>query len=82
MKEYNIKVNDTEFIKVKVQDGGGTVETNLYDSQDDTEILWQSGLDGITSLILAHACIGIDVEDERYVEGVQTAVEACANSIS
>ena len=34
-------------------------------------------IDGIKCLVLAHACGGVDVEDAKYVEGVQTAIDAC-----
>lgn len=36
-------------------------------------------LDALSSLILAHACAGVDVESEAYVEGVNTALDAIAN---
>ena len=37
-------------------------------------------IDAIGSLILAHACAGVNVEDKKYMEGIQTAIEACANN--
>jgi len=37
-------------------------------------------MDAIESLILAHACAGVNVEDKKYMEGIQTAIEACANN--
>ena len=36
-------------------------------------------VDGLESLILAHACAGVDVESPAYVEGIETAVEAITN---
>lgn len=36
--------------------------------------------DAIESLILAHACAGIDVTALAYVEGVKTAIEAVGNN--
>ena len=33
-------------------------------------------LDSLECLILAHACSGVDVCDEKYVEGIHTAVDA------
>jgi hypothetical protein len=38
-------------------------------------------LDGITSLILAHAAAGVDIEAPEYVKGVETAVDAVVNNI-
>ena len=36
-------------------------------------------VDAITSLILAHAEAGIDVTTPAYLEGIETAVQACGN---
>ena len=36
---------------------------------------------GIMSMILAHACAGIDIESPEYLEGIKTAIEASANNI-
>lgn len=35
--------------------------------------------DAIDSLVLAHAAAGVDVLDERYIEGLNTALEAHGN---
>jgi type II secretory ATPase GspE/PulE/Tfp pilus assembly ATPase PilB-like protein len=39
-------------------------------------------LDAIEALALAHACSGIDVSDPRYVDGIETVVDAAANNLS
>jgi hypothetical protein len=36
-------------------------------------------MDAIESMILSHACAGINIEDEKYAEGVRVAYEACCN---
>jgi hypothetical protein len=36
-------------------------------------------VDGIESLILAHACAGIDITAPAYIQGIKTAVEAAGN---
>jgi CheY-specific phosphatase CheX len=36
-------------------------------------------IDGLTSMILAHYCAGIDVTTPAYLEGIETAVNACGN---
>ena len=36
-------------------------------------------LDGIESLILAHALAGVDVTSPHYIEGVNTALDAIDN---
>ena len=36
-------------------------------------------IDATESLILAHACAGVDVESAAYIEGINTALEAIDN---
>ena len=57
-------------IVITLSNGGGTITSDLDDS-----------MDAIESLILAHACAGVDVADLAYVEGIETAVEACYNRL-
>ena|SRR5690554_6261029 len=52
---------------------------DLSDDQDDQE--YEAAVDGITSMVLAHFCEGIDVTEPRYINGVQTALLACANNL-
>jgi len=42
---------------------------------------YNGAVDGIESLVLAHACAGIDIESPAYVEGLKTAVEAIGNNL-
>jgi hypothetical protein len=37
-------------------------------------------IDSIQSMILAHACAGIDVASEQYQEGIKTALDAIQNN--
>ena len=56
----------------------GSISSDLKEPDDD---LYNAAIDGLESLILAHACAGIDVRSPAYVEGVETAVDAVANNI-
>lgn len=47
-------------------------EGNFSYAQDDS-------IDAIESLILAHACAGVDVESDAYIEGINTALETIDN---
>lgn len=40
-----------------------------------------SMMDAIESMVLAHHCAGIDVSSPAYVEGIETAVDACWNQL-
>jgi hypothetical protein len=53
------------------------LKTVLYDSEDE---LYNAAMDGVESLILAHACAGVDITTPEYLEGIETAVDACASN--
>lgn len=36
-------------------------------------------MDALESILLAHACAGIDIISPAYLEGLETAINACAN---
>ena len=60
--------------------GSGTITSNLKRTDGlAVDRIYNAAIDGLESLILAHACAGIDVESPAYVEGIETAVEAIAN---
>ncbi len=61
----------------------GTISSNLKcGGRPAIDRLYNAAIDGLESLILAHACAGVDIESEAYVEGVETAVEAISNNLS
>ena len=60
-------------------------QRNSNDEWDGPEdIRWKENfnhmIDAITSLILAHACAGVDISTTAYIEGIETAVEACSQN--
>lgn len=58
---------------------GGTITSDLHtDDEDDDE--YNSAIDGIEALVLAHAVEGIDISAPAYVKGIQTAVDSAANN--
>ncbi len=58
----------------------GSVTSSLHTSDEDADE-FNAAMDAVESMVLAHACAGIDVTDSRYVEGVRTCIEACANDL-
>lgn len=42
-------------------------------------IAGNGAIDAILSLILAHACAGIDIESPAYLEGIKTTFDAITN---
>ncbi len=63
------------------QDGkrSGTIDWSEI-QRDPTANGEDDSVDAIESLILAHACAGVDVESDAYIEGVNTALETIDNN--
>jgi hypothetical protein len=59
--------------------GSGSIVSDLRDPDTAANQQYNAAIDGLESLILAHACAGVDVESSAYVEGIETAVDAIAN---
>ena len=61
--------------------GSGAITSDLRTAGTAANRQYNAAIDGLESLILAHACAGVDVESPAYVEGVEVAVEAIANHV-
>ena len=70
---------DAHWIKVEMVDGCGRISSNLK-SDDENDIEYNSAIDGIESLILACAVSVIDITDSKFVQSIETAVDACSNN--
>lgn len=76
-------------IEVKVDGkGGGSIQSSLHEDFKKGRILeihlcaeTEASLNAVESLILAHACAGVDIETPAYLEGIETAVEAIFNRL-
>ncbi len=64
-------------IVLKIDDENPGSSSISSDLQDNTK--FNAAMDGIEAMILGHACAGINVESPVYIEGVETAVQACDN---
>ena len=63
--------------------GSGAIASDLHAAGTASNRQFKAAaIDGLESLILAHACAGVDVESPAYVEGIETAVEAIANHVA
>ena len=60
--------------------GGGMIVSDLHDAPTVTDeaVDYGNAVDAIESLILAHACAGVDIASPAYIRGIETAVEKCA----
>ena len=83
-------------IELSDDGNSGSVKSRLSSSEREDEpfivsphdFVPQESLDeyhfyvnAIESLVLAHACAGIDIESPAYIEGIETAVEAASNKL-
>jgi hypothetical protein len=68
-------------IKINLLDGGagGGITSQLH--EEDAPDEYNAAMDAIESIVLAHACAGVDIESPAYLEGIETAVQAIANYI-
>lgn len=57
----------------------GSVSSSLHTADGDDDRI-NAVADAVESMVLGHACAGVDVTAPRYVEGIRTCLEACANS--
>jgi hypothetical protein len=69
-------------IVVTLIDGGGSITTTELQTEhhDEEDELYNAAMDGIESMILAHACAGIDITTPAYIIGIKDAVNACAHN--
>lgn len=76
-----IKIGQYKII-VDISGKFGRISSNLKDDCEvpDNECIGCAAIDGLESLILGHACAGIDVTSAKYVEGIKSALEGIGNN--
>jgi hypothetical protein len=81
MKEIKLPVHNI-MITLDGQGGGTIVARDLFvEVENDEDELHNSGMNGITSMILACACAGVDVESPQFLEAIETSIGAVAENI-
>jgi len=58
----------------------GRIVSDLIDGSDDPDVELCAALSGLESLILAHACAGIDITTPAYLEGIEVAINAISDN--
>lgn len=64
--------------------GYGTIKSELHQENPTSAIesaMYSFAMDALESIILAHACAGVDISSPAYVEGIETAVNFCVHNI-
>ena len=88
MKRIEIRVGEDCITLQLDGKGGGTVQSTLQITERDADFEaeyrqdYNSAVNGLESLVLAHACAGVDVQDARYVAGIGAALEAISNHMT
>jgi len=83
MKEIELPING---IKITIdQEGsitsGTIVAPELYiEAETQEDELYNASMDGLTSMILACACAGVDVESPQFLEAIETSINAISSN--
>jgi hypothetical protein len=89
MKEILLKVGDDTMLITLTNKGGGTIRSSLSEDYPyrghgylDFHVARdiRNMLDAVESLVLAHACAGVDVQSTPYLIGLETALKAIVNN--
>ena len=78
-----VELNDPQNVTsgVSLRYGSGSITSNLkVENETFGDSCFNSSIDGLESLVLAHACSGVDITSVAYVEGIKTALEAIGNN--
>ena len=90
-KKRTIRLNKWNSLTVTLTgDGGGEITSNLKESCDmeimgegccEDHEMYNNAIDGMESLVLAHACAGVDVYGKKYVAGLKVAIGEIAQHV-
>ena len=86
-----VYVNDSHRLDAPHMHDGSITSTGLHqeptrDEQvkpqaDEEHAEYNAAINGLESLILAHACAGVDIEARPYIAGIESALEAIGNNL-
>ncbi len=84
---YNIVIERFGIVVTLTGEGGGSITSKMKCSPDDNSpeekestARFNDMMSALESMILAHACAGIDIKRPEYIEGIQTACDSCAKA--
>jgi hypothetical protein len=88
VKQIEIRVGEDCITLQLDGEGGGAVQSTLQITERDADFEaeyqqdYNSAVNGLESLVLAHACAGVNVQDARYVAGIGAALDAISNHMT
>ena len=71
---------DTRTCRNDCDGAQGNIENIVDDGELDRRVAANDVMDVIESMVLAHACAGLDINSPSYLSGIETAVESVANN--
>lgn len=78
MKTFNLGIYD---IVVTISDGAGIINSSLIDDCETNDNgYYEIAISTLESIILAHACAGINIESPEYISGLQVSIDAICNN--
>jgi len=78
-RKYEVNLDGGQFIKVYVERGGGTIETNLKHGRYSSP--YNRAIDGFESLVLACASNGVDIDSPEFVAAINDSLQAIENHL-
>lgn len=82
MKSFNLPHGIQVFVKSTPDGPSGSISSNLRVLEmDEEDVAFNRAIDGIESLILAHACAGIAIGSYEYAQGVETTISHLLNNL-
>lgn len=83
-RNFVLQLTGAKFI-FQINNTGGSVSSDLHaspqpaDETDQAYFAYEGGVDVLESFLLALACAGIDVQEPRFCEALQTTIDAMGN---
>ena len=77
MKEILLKVGEDTML-ITLNEGQGSIVSSLSEDCNDDDL--KEMFDVMESMVLAHACAGVDVQSKPYLQGLETTLEAICNN--
>ena len=81
MKTFNLGIYNI-VVTIDENNIGGITSSLLSGEDCDNIDEYVVAINAIESIILAHACAGINIESKEYISGVQTTLDTIANFYS
>lgn len=87
VKDLVTTINTTQVIElpgydivVTLNGKSGTITSALTDDFDDQNLEYEAAINAVESLILSCACAGVDITSKKFIEAIDTTIDAIGNT--